>query len=188
MTLYDTILQYEREEASAVMRKASEGNLLMKLGTALMGKRAVDGDVAKSQVLLDAAYRLQDSRVTDQELDYLVTELGNVDGQAFGLVPTAPELLAVRKDWVKARVEFYQQIVQHEGAVESFEDAVKQQFGNEASYRQAIQPVVEAERKMYSVLKEAMPATAGTMDASLNAANEVRETAMRYLFPRQLSE
>ena len=188
MTLYESILQYEREKTGAVFYKVAEENIFMKLGITFMGSRVVDGEVAKSQVLLDAAYRLQDSSVSDQNLDYLVSELGNIDGQTIGLVPTAPQVLAARKDWIKARVEFYQQIVQHDGAAESFEDAVRRQFGNEPSYREALQPIVEAERKMNDVLKEVMPTTASAMDASLNAATEVRETAILYLFPRQLSE
>lgn len=182
MTLYDSILEYERNETTIILDKVSNENLLMKISIELIRDKAIDSDVTKSKIILDTAYKLQDSKISDQKLDYLVNELNNIDDQAFGVVPTNSKILAARKDWIKAKVEFYQQIVHQ--TTENFEDAIKKQFNNESAYREALQPYVKAEAKMYNVLKTVTPASAKAMDDSLNATLEVRETAINYLFKK----
>ena len=59
----------------------------------------------------------------------------------------SPQMYDAKKDEVKSKIEFYQQIIQQEGIAEDFTDAVRKRFGNEASYRAALWPSVEAEKK-----------------------------------------
>ena len=109
---------------------------------------------------------------------------GLLVGAAHGTIDIIIRIGNLRFEWF----EFYQQIVHPSGRAESFVDAVRNYFGNEASYREALQPFVEAEKKVYEVANQVGFATVGALYISLNAKTEVRETSISYLFPKQLSE
>ncbi len=208
MTLYYVILAQERKETEEAYQTLVERTPALLFAMKTRGNRIVDIDVAKSKELLNAAYRLQDSKLSEQELAFLVKELEKINDSLYGCQSIEPKVLAAKTDWVKACVEFYQQLIQQEKTATTYEDAVKAQFGSAAAFRTALQPIAEAERKLYTMLKEeALLETvngtaeaenelyaplkrivalevAGALDASLKVLDDVRESAIQRVFPK----
>jgi len=123
-------------------------------------------------------------------LDLLVDELAAVDQQYLGMNTNEmfgdTSVIDARKDYIKANVEFYQALILQDGEASTFEDAVRQQFQTEIAYRNALQPLVDAERNFYEAINTAMPSLTASYNSALEAAQVVREREITYLFPRQL--
>jgi len=84
---------------------------------------------------------------------------------------------------VKVNIELFQQIIQHDGEVEFFEDAHRMQYGNESTYREALRPSIIAERSLQQAMIEAAPEAADFLEVTLRVAEDLREEEIRYLFP-----
>jgi hypothetical protein len=190
MTLYDSVIQYETDKCMAVLVEAAKKDMLLKISLKLMGQSAVNGDIEKKRFLLDKAIGLQGGQLNEGDLDDLVEGLGRIDETYTGLNPNevlgTPDVISARKTWTKAVVGFYQQIMKQEGASETFEEAVRTEFGNPTTYHVALLPIIEAEERLYAAISEAMPMLTASNDNALKAATKVREYAIGNLFPKQL--
>lgn len=186
MTLYDAILDYETDEAHKVLRAASERSLLIRISAPVVGYQLVKGYSSRLRTILDAASNLEGSVMLKSDLENLVDKLGEVTINIFGLKKDKTKYSGAIREWIKARVEFYQQLVQQEKETGNYEDAVRLQFGNVDNYSTALQPVITAENNFVEILKESFPAfVAPLLDLSASAAKEVRGRALQDLFSRQ---
>jgi hypothetical protein len=151
MGLRDAILEYEKHEAEAIFKEAKgKMGLALRLFVSQLRKCVMDGNVARAGILLDEAYKLNGAALAEDNLDNIIGELDRVDRRYCISGWEKGEALSIRKEWIRAKVAFYQQLIRQEGKASTFEDAARNQFKSEDSYRAALKGVWESEEKLYA--------------------------------------
>jgi len=189
MTLYDSILDYEEQHEKAILVAASQKDFETHLLIRLTAKSSMEKYVAKTKILLNAAHKLGNSSLTEKNLDYLVDYLDKVEFTPSGVDLLAPlksackSLYGLRTEGIKANIEFYQQLLSHEGQASTYKEAVRRQFKNEENYILALQKRFEAQIEFDQRLSAILPLTSENVKQSYEEAiTEVEEMAIKYLF------
>lgn len=186
MELYDIILNHEKEVFLAYRKELSKIMPLMEVKELFLYRIAhietgVEADVSICRVLLDDAHRLGNTKLAEHDLDLLVMKLDILNQQHFSLDPTDSRVIPAKKEWIKAIVEFYQQLLQQEGKAYTYRQAIRQQFHDEASYRVALKPVIEAEERYSEAvgkIKQDM------LEIFIVGLTSLKEAEVNYLFPK----
>ena len=197
MSLYDSILEFEKLNAKAILYESGRGNPLFEKITASLDEKIVETQVNKLRLLLDTAYYLKGSQITEERLDSLVEEWGNLDeeviGRFFELFPNhfkeEKRVVAAKKDRIKASIEFYQQLIS-QGSADDFRDAVRNKFRNREAYLNALKPLDEAHERYEEVSIQCMPKLVAkifreNLPVRKRAKEKVREVTLRSIFPEE---
>jgi len=183
MTLYEKIIEYEGKQTKTMVEKVAEMDQIVAMSLDLFGDTQIQLDKDKARILLDKAYALNGSQLTNGELETLLDQFERVDGEALGMSISDQEIKVARKEWIRARVEFYQQVIKQDGA-ESYEEAVRARFGDRETYESALKPVNDTESGVYQALIELMPFMKPCMETAAEAARQVQEEELDKIFPQ----
>jgi len=194
MSLYEAILKYESRYSEICITEAYRKISILQDAEKTAGNRVkvkqIEIDAAKKRAVLDAAYELGKSNVTEQILNILGQKYDDLDAEfreEFVDEPKGldkdPRVDAARKENFRTRIEFYQQLIEQEGKHNSYIDAAWAQFGDRDGYRTAINPVLESEKKDWNARSEANPSSAEFNQECLDIIVGIREQSIMELFP-----
>lgn len=205
MTLYDSIMEYELRAAKLIANRASKrflraefteevlpedlGEVPEEIGQFMKNlfgvsiDFSVDHVVRKSELTLKFANKFKHWKIKDEDITDLANEIYSDPPSQF-FIHHNPEYLPIAKDCIKARAEFYQRVLQHEGECENYQDALRTEFKNPSSYLDAIEPITQAERRMgsYTLTGISHLQMMNFFLSLFEAEIETRESTIRQLF------
>jgi len=148
MTLYDAILSYETQQVNASFDRMQERNKFLQ---SFLRKGHRDKEIQKITVILNAAFALGDSDLTEENLDSVFAEVIDKDTRMEKIQLTLNDNYSRvnpdRREYVRESILFYQQLVKQEGLSESFEDACRNQFLTYENLENAYDAIVAAQEK-----------------------------------------
>lgn len=147
MPLEESILKYEAERIIAIINTSP----IMKQTSALSDGRDIGGDLAICKIILEAASSFDN--VKDEDLDSILNKVDDVTKQ-IGFRHKGNKVKAAFKEYIKAKIEFYQRLLKHKGETDNYKDAIKREFNNEENYRNAIEHIKEADTKYRNIMAE----------------------------------
>ena len=141
MTLYEAILSYETNQIHASFDRMQEKSNFLK---AFLRKGHRDKEIQKLHILVDAAYALGKTELTEEQLDTTFSEVIDKDSKLekmqLALNGNYVKVNPSRRAFVREAILFYQKLASQEGEATSFQEACRNQFETyqnlEAAYDQ----------------------------------------------------
>lgn len=184
MSLYDSVLDYERKQLKSSFAKMTEKSLSFALGVNHVGDSLFESTFAQAKTMTDFAYKLKDTKLTEEQLDYIVKEVKKTDHPLSILLPSNSKIESAKRNYIKTFVDFYQQVFSQEGNVDTFEEAVRNRFGNAKNYRKALKTVVKVEKKYNKLMATVNPAMklSGTDKSVAETLDEILKESVNEIF------
>jgi len=157
MTLYDAILSYETQQINTSFDRMQDRNNFLKT---FLRKGHRDKEIQKIKVMLDAAYALGGSELTEENLDSIFAEVIDKDSLMekvqLKLNDNYSRVNPSRREYVRESILFYQQLAKQEGSSDSFEDACRNQFKTYKNLEAAYDVIGSAQEKYLSAFGSAV--------------------------------
>ncbi len=190
MTLYDSIIEYETKQLLMIFEATAKENAIIMEGAKSNGRSLMQAEIEKARVLLDTVYNLGGNKINDSGLNAILQEFERIDRLYSGFGPSIIKFMlgdqtkvkSAKKEFIKETIIFYQQLIQQEDNVSTYEDAVRLQFKTESAYRTAVQPIYDAERQLMHATVSRFPSTVIFLEPSMKIAETIRYKMIHSIF------
>lgn len=185
MTLYPAILDYIREEIPKTFAEIAKRSTISKKlqeNTSIL-ENNINCEIAKSRLLIDKVYELEGETISDRDIDEIISGINKIEKLYHKVNIENEKILSARKEYFKAYIEFYQQVIQQENNAYSLVGAIRMQFKTKDAFKKALEHVMQSEKKLCDVLVELQPAFAEITQATLEASEVIAEKRANEIFP-----
>ncbi len=151
-------------------------NTVVTKGTDLLMERM------QVSLVLDGAYNPKDY-LSDDDLCKRALRLTQDVELFYSHCPHNKDKVAeIKQDYLMGKLEFYRRLINQDGLVETYVDAVRQEFENEQDYREVTQPMLDADKREYDLMMTTCPITMASAVGVFDVIKAVREIEIKYLF------
>ncbi len=181
--LYDIILKNEIQESEEVLVEIGKRLSMNRNNVLDITEKSFKVHVATTVLLLNEVYRQKGTKVTKDRLDYLFSQIMEIEQFGYGGARELPGIIPIRERGIRAILCYYSQLKNQDGIATSFEQAVRQQFKDESSYRRVLIPINVSNSMLYGLLSYESPKLVVQLSTALEAEIFVRERRIKEIFP-----
>jgi hypothetical protein len=180
--LKDLILNYERELTTIEAQWLDHKGLINNIGV----RGWVNDKLSEYSRWVDVAHSRYQNGVsekpTDREINELYRAITKCDQSS--KVPRSEIEVRPRKETIRQRILFYQDIFDIEGQFDRYEDLLIAKFENQEGYFNALAPLADAEKKLLDTIKTMAPKSESIIYESVALGRKIAKERISSILPQ----